>query len=141
MKRILTLMLGLCLVVGVANGQEEDYQSVIKDIKEKIASLKSYKAKIKMVFLQREGEVMELEGEIEYVKPDKLKMVMGVKGEEKTKQYIYSDGSTMWQYMPFFKLASKVDLAALKAEFPNVDDLIKGQSNVETTLKDLKGKG
>lgn len=142
MRRILALVvLSLCLILEVATAQEEDYQSVIRDIKGKIDSLKSYKAKIEMVFLQSGGEVMELEGEIEYVKPDKLKMVIGVKGEDKTKQYIYSDGSTLWQYMPFFKLASKVDLAALKAEFPNVDDLIKGQSNVETTLKDFKEEG
>jgi len=63
---------------------------------------------------------------------------MGVKDEEKTRQYMYSDGMTIWQYMPMFKVVSKVDLSALKKEFPNAEDLVKNQSKSGNSIYDIE---
>lgn len=113
-------------------------KAVLTDIQNKIKNLNSYSANIDMVFLKSRNGNMEIEGHIEFVKPDKLNMELGVKGEDKTKQAMYSDGALLWQYMPFFKLASKVDLAALKKEFPDADQLVKGHSNIRGVLSQIK---
>ncbi|HDM08603.1 MAG TPA: outer membrane lipoprotein carrier protein LolA [Candidatus Omnitrophica bacterium] len=139
MKKVTALLaVGLLLVGLHVTAEDDELAKVLNDIQNKIKNLKSYQAKIEMVFLQTERGIMELTGEIKFVRPDKLRMEIGVKGEDRTKQYMYSDGLTMWQYMPFFKLASKVDLAALKKEFPQAKDLVEGQSKVESPVADVQ---
>lgn len=139
MKKV-GMVLGMVMMLAgfQIRAEEDQLAKVLNDIQTKIQNLKSYQAKIEMVFLQTERGIMELTGEIKFVRPDKLKMEIGVKGEDRTKQYMYSDGITMWQYMPFFKLASKVDLATLKKEFPQAKDLVEGQSKVESPVADVQ---
>ena len=132
------LAVGLLLVGLHVKAEGDELTDVLNDIQNKIKNLKSYQAKIEMVFLQTDRGIMELNGEIKFVRPDKLRMEIGVKGEDRTKQYMYSDGLTMWQYMPFFKLASKVDLAALKKEFPEAKGLVEDQSKVESPVADVQ---
>lgn len=139
MRKISEILVTVLLLATLQLKAEEDGLSkVLNDIQTKLNNLKSYHAKIEMVFLQTERGIMELNGEIKFVRPDKLRMEIGVKGEDRTKQYMYSDGLTMWQYMPFFKLASKVDLAGLKKEFPQARDLVEGQSKVESPVADVE---
>lgn len=132
------LAVGLLLVGLHVKAEGDELTDVLNDIQNKIKNLKSYQAKIEMVFLQTDRGIMELSGEIKFVRPDKLRMEIGVKGEDRTKQYMYSDGLTMWQYMPFFKLASKVDLAALKKEFPEAKGLVEDQSKVGSPVADVQ---
>lgn len=139
MKKIFLLVGILFWLVEITGAQEtEVVEEVLTQIQEKLNSLNSYQAKIEMGFLQEEGGVMEIAGEIKYMKPDKLRMEIGVKGEERTKQYMYSDGNTLWQYMPFFKLATKVDLAQLKEEFPEAEELVKRQSNIQQAVSEIE---
>ncbi len=115
--------------INQALSKEMSLEEVLIDIKDKIEKIESYKAEIEMVF-KNVSDASVISGSISYVKPDKIKMVMGMKGKENTSQSMYSDGSTMWQYMPLFKIASKVDLSLLKEEFENTDELMKNQNNI-----------
>ncbi|MDD5614331.1 MAG: hypothetical protein PHQ54_04595, partial [Candidatus Omnitrophica bacterium] len=74
----------------------EQIQAEVRDNLEKI---NSYYSQIEIMFFQAGGENMQITGEIFFAKPDKIKMTMGVKSNEATNQYMYSDGDTLWQYM------------------------------------------
>jgi outer membrane lipoprotein-sorting protein len=113
-------------------------ETVLEEIEKKIQSVWSYEATFEIDF----GEKETVEGNIAFVKPDRLRMEMIVGTDEKTRQYLYSDGQTLWQYLPSFMMASKVDLVALKAEFPEeAAALIEGQSDIQGALADIdKGK-
>jgi len=137
-KTVEVLALILFMLSPLAKAADEEIDAVIKNIQQKIESLDSYQADMEMVFLKSSQGVTKVEGHIEFVKPDKLSMIMGVKDEENTRQYMYSDGMTIWQYMPMFKVVSKVDLAALKKEFPNAEDLVKNQSKSESSIYDIE---
>ncbi len=137
-KTVGFLALILFVLVPLAKSADEEIGVVIKNIQQKVESLNSYQADMEMVFLKSSQGVTNVEGHIEFVKPDKLNMIMGVKDEEKTRQYMYSDGMIIWQYMPMFKVVSKVDLAALKKEFPNAEDLVKNQSKSENSIYDIE---
>jgi len=137
-KTAFLLALVLTIAVSSAGAENGDINAIIKNIQQKVESLNSYQADMEMVFLKSSQGVMKVEGHIEFVKPDKLNMVMGVKDEEKTRQYMYSDGMTIWQYMPMFKVVSKVDLAALKKEFPNAEELVKNQSKSGNSVYDIE---
>jgi outer membrane lipoprotein-sorting protein len=135
MKKITLLLL---LVVPFYSLHAQNVNEILGKINSEAKSLNSYKADFSIAFVQKNGEITEMGGEISYVKPDKMKMKLGMKGMPNTNQLMVSDGNTMWQYMPFMKIVSKVDLASLKKEFGQKLDFIKRQSKIENTLTGLK---
>ncbi|MCK4391937.1 outer membrane lipoprotein carrier protein LolA [Candidatus Bipolaricaulota bacterium] len=101
---------------------------LLDKIHEKLQGVNSYRATFQMGF----ANGMQVVGEIAFVRPDQLNMEMVESGDDRTMQYLYSDGLTLWQYMPFYGLVSKVDLAALKEEFPvAAAKLIQKQTHVQ----------
>ncbi len=138
MKKIMLFLVCSILYTGVLlNAQDAEIDEILSNIEQVKESIVSYKADIEMFFLKTESGPMQIEGQIAFKKPDKLKFVIWVKGEPNSNQGIYSDGTTLWQYMPFFKLASKVDLGLLKEEFPNADELVKEHSNIKGAVDDI----
>ena len=108
-----------------------DVEALLSDLQSKIRSLSSYRATFEIVFT--EGETTY--GTIAFVRPDRLRMEMCMGKDERAKQYLYSDGLTLWQYLPYFKMASKVDLAALREEFPEtIKELVGEQADIEGVL-------
>ncbi len=122
--------------VGQVFSETLSLDEVLEDIRFKIEKVSSYKADIEMVFKNSETE-STIRGDINYIKPDKLKVVMGVEGREDTRQSICSDGEEMWQYMPLFRIASKVSLTALKEEFKNTEELVNNQSNMQDVTSNM----
>ncbi len=102
--------------------------AIVAGIQEKPKDVASYRAFFEMVYVAG----LELRGEIVVVRPDRIRLEMAKVGNKETIQYLYSDGLTLWQYMPFFKTASKVDLAVLKQEFPTAAaHLVQKQSYID----------
>jgi len=111
-----------------------DVEALLSDLQSKIRSLSSYRATFEIVFTEGEATY----GTIAFVRPDRLRMEMCMGKDERVKQYLYSDGLTLWQYLPFFKMASKVDLAALREEFPETfAELVGEQANVKGVLEEI----
>jgi|GEM_PF-5131339 len=113
-------------------------EQVLQEIEEKIEALLSYRATFEMIFSEEET----VTGEIVFLRPDKMRMKMIIGEDEQTRQELYSDGGTLWQYLPYYNMASKVDLAALKEEFPEeAAALVEGQSDIQGALAEIdKGK-
>jgi len=116
--------------------QELSLDQVLSDIRSKVEKIESYKADMEMVFKGSDA-ASTIKGDLSYVKPDKIKMVMGVEGREGASQLMYSDGNEIWQYMPLFNMASKVDLLALKEEFEDAEELLGGQSNMDDVTANM----
>jgi len=135
-KCFLLFLSGFLISINQATSKELSLEDVLSDIKSKVENIESYRAEIEMVFNKSEVASV-ISGNISYVKPDKIKMVMGMKGKENTSQSMYSDGSEMWQYMPLFKIVSKVDLLALKEEFKNTEELVSNQNNMEDITSNM----
>ena len=113
-------------------------ERVLLEIEGKIETLSSYRAAFKMIFSEEET----VSGQIVFLRPDKMRMTMIIGEDEQTRQELYSDGETLWQYLPYYNMASKVDLAALKEEFPDeAAALVEGQSDIQGALAEIdKGK-
>ncbi|MDP8234386.1 MAG: DUF2092 domain-containing protein [Candidatus Saelkia tenebricola] len=137
-KPAIFLLLFLFVWGSFLNAEDQEVEAVINDIQQKSESLVSYQADMEMVFLKTPKGIMKIEGYTKIVKPDKLVMVMGVKDNEETYQSMYSDGAVLWQYIAMFKMVSKINIADLRKEFPNADDLIKDQSNVKSAISEIK---
>ena len=139
MKKTVVFLFLLLFVWGaLLNAEDQEVEAVIKDIQQKSEALISYQADMEMVFLKTPKGIIKVEGYTKLVKPDKLAMVMGVKDDQTTYQSMHSDGAVLWQYIATFKVASKIDIAGLKKEFPNVDDLVKDQANVKDAVSEIK---
>ncbi|HEO64025.1 MAG TPA: outer membrane lipoprotein carrier protein LolA [Candidatus Omnitrophica bacterium] len=139
MKILTAVVLGMVIILTPLCYSQSPLriEQIQAEVRENLEKINSYYSQIEIMFFQAGGENMQITGEIFFAKPDKIKMTMGVKGSESTNQYMYSDGDTLWQYMPFFKLASKVDLKALKEEFPNAEELVKNQSQIDNILMNI----
>ncbi|MDP8253179.1 MAG: hypothetical protein P9X27_02140 [Candidatus Kaelpia aquatica] len=135
-KVVLASLFIVLVSIGQVLSEDLSLGGVLEDIKGKVENIDSYRADIEMVFKSSEAE-STISGDISYVKPDKMRVIMGVKGREDARQSIYSDGEEIWQYMPLFKIASKVDLSILKEEFQNTEDLIKNQNNMQDVTSNM----
>jgi outer membrane lipoprotein-sorting protein len=113
-------------------------EQVFDEIEGKIEALSSYRATFEMIFSEEET----VTGEIAFLRPDKMRMKIILGEDEQTRQELYSDGVTLWQYLPYYKMASKVDLEALKEEFPEeAAALVEGQSDIQGALAEIdKGR-
>lgn len=129
-------ILGLLLLVGCSKreGEATSLEQVLHEIEARIQDLSSYRATFEMIFLEEET----VAGEIVFFRPDKMRMEMIIGDDEQTRQELYSDGKTLWQYLPYYKMASKVDLAMLKEEFPEeTAALVERQSDIQGALAEI----
>lgn len=115
----------------------QEAKEIVAAIGRKIENINSYQADFNMAFVQKDGSIMEMEGKICFAKPDKMRMELSMKGVSGVKQLMVSDGNTLWQYMPFMKIATKVDLASLRDEFGPQLNLIKKQSKIKDALSGI----
>ena len=129
-----TIDISECTEVPSGQVESDSLERVLHEIEGKIETLSSYRAAFKMVFSEEET----VSGEIVFLRPDKMRMEMVIGEDEQTRQALYSDGETLWQYLPYYNMASKVDLAALKAEFPKeAAALVEGQSDIQGALSEI----
>lgn len=115
------IMASLALIFFItetALTQEKGIQSeeIIQIIQEKSQAVKSYKASFDLKMQGPQGETV-LSGIILFKRPDKIRMEMSLPEVQQARQVMVSDGVTLWQFSPFLKVASKVDIGQLKEEF------------------------
>ncbi|MCM8779081.1 MAG: outer membrane lipoprotein carrier protein LolA [Candidatus Omnitrophica bacterium] len=114
MKKIFLILVSVCLFNAISYGEE--VQEVLRMVQEKVKAVNSYKADFILKIDSPTGEML-MKGNILFKREDKLKMEINMPNLPNATQLTVSDGKTMWQYLPFLKVASRVDLADLKKEF------------------------
>ncbi len=131
------IFLATCSLLLAASGfAQEDASVIIKLIQEKTQAIQSYQASFTLKMQGPQGELL-MSGNILFKRPDKIKMEITLPNIPNATQMTISDGNTMWQYIPFLRVASRVDLATLKKEFGEVyftetkEDISKPLKEVE----------
>lgn len=119
MKR-LTLICGLLIIalcIGANFAQaDQKTEELIAKLEAKAKTINSYRADSTMQ-MEMFGKKMVYTGTLAFKKPDKSRMEMNTKlGNMDMKQFIISDGKTMWTYQPHMNTVQKIDLEKIIAE-------------------------
>lgn len=113
MKKIIFGGIVFCLFSLSSYG--EGTKEILEMVQNKLKEINSYKADFTLKVDSPTGEML-MKGNILFKREDKLKMEISMPNIPTATQLTISNGEIMWQYLPFLKVASKVDLSSLKRE-------------------------
>lgn len=124
LSKTLVATVALTLLLGsLAFAQEsEKTKQVIDEITQKTKDIKSYTVDVK-VEAQMMNQMMTTEGTMAFKKPGMMYMTSTMNMMGGMKQEIYAKDDVLWTYMPMMNMASKVDMAKVKAALPGQEDM------------------
>ncbi|MCM8765258.1 MAG: outer membrane lipoprotein carrier protein LolA [Candidatus Omnitrophica bacterium] len=134
MKKIFLMLVIFSLFSASSYGEKAE--EILKIIQEKVKTVNSYKADFSLKVDSPTGEML-MQGNILFKREDKLKMEISMPNIPTATQLTISNGEIMWQYLPFLKAASKVDLSTLKKEFGE-SYFAYAKEDISQPLKEVK---
>jgi outer membrane lipoprotein-sorting protein len=97
---------------------------MMEELARKAANINSYRVDTKME-TQMMGQKMTMDGAMAVKKPNKMHVTTTSSMMQGMKTETYTSGDTVWTYMPAMKMAHKIDMAKVKAQFPEGSEMAK----------------
>lgn len=114
----------------------EEVEDILKIIQEKANQIDSYKGNFVLKMDTPQGEIL-MKGNALFKRQDKIKIEVNIPNVANARQLTISNGELMWQYLPFLKTASRIDLASLRKEFGDAY-FAYSKEDISRPLKDVE---